>query len=108
MQDTLLNLGANRIVSADLFIVLKGCGLLCGYLLFDGLTSTTQEYYFGKSRSSSSEGPLALGGAVLDQMIYVNAFAAVISLLVSAVDASTMMADVSLLLKHRALAIDGK
>ena len=44
-----------------------GALLLCGYLFFDGLTSTTQERMFGKAKSSDE--PFSSSSPVLDQMV---------------------------------------
>jgi hypothetical protein len=56
---------------------ITGGALLCAYLFFDGLTSTTQEHYFGKNKKDIA--PLTPGGPVLDQMVWVNLMAAGIS-----------------------------
>lgn len=56
-----------------------GALLLCGYLFFDGLVSTTQERVFGKNPTSSD--PFGPDSPVLDQMIWTNIFAGLIALL---------------------------
>lgn len=71
--------------------------LLSGYLLFDGLTSTTQEKLLRKAAKGTS--PLTPGGPVLEQMVYVNLLSAVVSLLTASQQMSKMSGSVDLLLK---------
>lgn len=49
---------------------LLGALYLVGYLLFDALTSTSQQTYFGLSASSTD--PFAESSSLLSQMIYCN------------------------------------
>ncbi|KAH8918771.1 UAA-domain-containing protein [Atractiella rhizophila] len=59
-----------------------GAALLLGYLFFDGLTSTTQERVFGKSKDAGASGgmnPFTANSPILDQMVWVNFFACAIS-----------------------------
>lgn len=92
--------------SADWFSGLMGAVLLIGYLFFDGLTSTTQERVFGKSASSTD--PFGPQSPVLDQMLYVNFFAVVISILASAASSvsGSLAPSVWLLMNSSALVID--
>ena len=69
---------------------LMGALFLTGYLFFDGLVSTTQEKVFGKNANSSD--PFGPESPVLDQMIWTNAFAGLLSLAVAATDASGTLA----------------
>lgn len=88
-----------------------GCLLLCLYLGFDGLTSTTQEHYFGKSKkdaNGNSISPLTPGGPVLDQMVFVNACATAISLLICLVNWSKTSDSLTLTLSEPSLWFDGK
>ncbi|KAK4703360.1 hypothetical protein P7C70_g2856, partial [Phenoliferia sp. Uapishka_3] len=55
-----------------------GALYLAGYLFFDGLTSESQEAYFGMSTSLVD--PFGEGSSVLPQMIFVNAFTCLYSL----------------------------
>lgn len=55
--------------------------LLCGYLAFDGLTSTFQERMFGKNENSSD--PFGPKSPVLNQMIWTNVWSSAIALAVS-------------------------
>ena len=98
--------GAALVDKADFFSAAMGAVLLIGYLFFDGLTSTTQERVFGKSASSSD--PFGPQSPVLDQMLYVNFFAVVISVLVSAASSvsGTLAPSLWLLLNTPALVID--
>ncbi|KAM0754968.1 UAA-domain-containing protein [Meredithblackwellia eburnea MCA 4105] len=55
-----------------------GTFFLAGYLFFDGLTSSTQETYFG--RSTTSTDPFGPESNILQQMIYTNIFSSFYSL----------------------------
>lgn len=98
--------GAGAADAVDWFSGMMGAILLIGYLFFDGLTSTTQERVFGKSASSSD--PFGPQSPVLDQMLYVNFFAVVISILASAVSSvsGSLAPSVWLLMNSPALVID--
>lgn len=85
---------------------LIGCLLLCLYLGFDGLTSTTQEHYFGKSKKDTS--PLTPSGPVLDQMVFVNACATIISALICVVNWGTTKESLFLALREPTLWFDSK
>lgn len=85
---------------------LIGCLLLCLYLGFDGLTSTTQEHYFGKSKKDTS--PLTPGGPVLDQMVFVNACATVISAIICVVNWGTTSQSLWLALREPSLWFDSE
>ncbi|KAI5477180.1 hypothetical protein MNV49_006624 [Pseudohyphozyma bogoriensis] len=85
--------------------VVGGFFLAC-YLFFDGLTSTSQEKFFGKS--SSSTDPFGPESSVLPQMLFVNLFASIIALGGIAIDAynGTFVPSVALLLENRQLQLD--
>lgn len=85
---------------------LIGCILLCLYLGFDGLTSTTQEHYFGKSKKDTS--PLTPSGPVLDQMVFVNACATVISAVICVVNWGTTSQSLYLALREPSLWFDSE
>lgn len=102
------------------FAAIIGGSLLASYLFFDGLTSTTQEHYFGKSRSDQNTAahhlqqqqgrhhPLVPGGPVLDQMIYVNASAALISLICCLLESDKFWQSLALMSRNREVCIDGE
>ena len=83
--------------SAAFFSSILGGILLLGYLLFDGLTSTTQERLFAKNASSSTN-PFTPESGVLDQMIYVNLFAAGFAVIGCLVDSRGFASSLGLLL----------
>lgn len=97
---------------------LMGTVLILGYLFFDGLTrcvraghdraddgSTTQERVFGRAPSSTD--PFGPDSPVLDQMIFVNLFAILISLVASAATiATTLLPSIALILSSPTLALD--
>ncbi len=58
-----------------------GAVLLCGYLAFDGLTSTFQERMFGKNDDSAD--PFGPSSPVLNQMIWTNVWSSAIALVVA-------------------------
>ncbi|GAA94321.1 uncharacterized protein L969DRAFT_25894 [Mixia osmundae IAM 14324] len=81
--------------------------LLLGYLFFDALTSTTQETVFGKTPAAAKANPFAKGGPVLTQMVWVNAWAALIALLVCLGALSTTVGhSIWLMMRTPALMID--
>lgn len=77
-----------------------------GYLLFDSLTSTTQEKYFGRTASSTS--PFGPDSNVLPQMIYVNLFSSLFSIVgvLATFTDGNVPRSVFLLLSDRNLQID--
>ena len=83
--------------SAAFFSSVLGGILLLGYLLFDGLTSTTQERLFAKNASSSTN-PFTPDSGVLDQMIYVNIFAAGLAIVGCFVDSRGFSSSFALLM----------
>ena len=89
---------------------LIGGVLLASYLLFDGLTSTTQEYSFGKNSKNGQKkiAPLTPGGPVLDQMVYVNLCASIISLIICASNGSTTLRNLELAFSDRQLMFDSR
>ncbi|GAA99330.1 uncharacterized protein L969DRAFT_619488 [Mixia osmundae IAM 14324] len=83
-------------------------GTLCifAYLLFDSLTSTTQERTLG-TRARSLDGPFARGSAVLDQMVYVNAISTIIAAAITVLQLpSGLMVDINLIARTPALIAD--
>lgn len=85
---------------------LIGAALLCAYLFFDGLTSTTQEHYFGKTKRDAA--PLTPGGPVLDQMVFVNLCASGISAVISLANLGTTLPSLRLAFSNQKLCIDGE
>jgi hypothetical protein len=86
-------------------------GMLLGcYLLFDGLTTTTQEHCFGKKSQGGQKkvAPLTPGGPVLDQMVYVNLCATLISLVICAGDGKATLYNLRLVLADRQLLLDSE
>jgi hypothetical protein len=84
-----------------------GCGLLCLYLFFDGLTSTTQEHYFGKSNKKDTS-PLTPSGPVLDQMVFVNFCATGVALFICILDWNNTVASLWLALSEPSLWFDSE
>lgn len=99
--------GAAALEDDDLFYdgVVGGASLLL-YLFFDGLTSTSQERYFGLSASSTD--PFGPESSVLPQMIFVNLFTCVFSLVGLGGDfyLGTLIPSIKLLLTTRDLRLD--
>lgn len=85
-----------------------GVGTLAviGYLFFDSFTSTTQERYFG--RTSTSTDPFASDSSVLPQMIYVNIFSSIFSLIgvLTSFKQGTVPSSINLLLHDTSLQFD--
>lgn len=83
-----------------------GALALIGYLFFDSFTSTTQERYFG--RTSTSTDPFASDSSVLPQMVYVNVFSSIFSLIgvLTSFNQGTVPSSIHLLLHDRTLQFD--
>lgn len=83
-----------------------GCGFLFGYLLFDSLTSTSQERLFG--RNTSSIDPFSNESNVLPQMVYVNIFSSIFSFIgvLSTFKQGRTPASILLLMHDQTLQID--
>lgn len=119
---------ANAPTETSTFTAAVGAGLLACYLFFDGITSTTQEHYFGKTKGPTSSSaaapssapvdsssnaskpapahPLMPGGPVLDQMIHVNACAALISLVCCFLEVGKFGSSLALMWRSREVCID--
>ena len=88
------------------FSALLGGALLCAYLFFDGLTSTTQEHYFGKTKKDIA--PLTPGGPVLDQMVFVTLCATAISAFICVANAGTTLPSFELAMQSQQLWMDSQ
>ncbi|KAL8280717.1 hypothetical protein RQP46_007040 [Phenoliferia psychrophenolica] len=88
------------------FEAVLGSLYLLGYMFFDGLTSTSQEKYFGLSASSTD--PFGPDSMILQQMLFVNAFTCLYSLggLVVDYTAGTLSPSFRLLISTSALQRD--
>ena len=99
--------GASTLTSGTLGPLggLIGAAFILAYLFFDGLTSTTQERYFGISHTPTR--PLNPDSPVLDQLIWINIFASVISLLACVASwNSTFAPSLALLMSSPRLMLD--
>lgn len=93
--------------SDDAFLnTILGALFLAGYLFFDGLTSTSQERFFGIS--SSSTDPFGPTSSVLPQMIWVNLFTSLLAFAGMGIDlaSGTLVPSFRLLASSSSLQLD--